>query len=183
MSANKLKGGYIEHHDNSVLWTTNDGPVKPESPMGQFAEVVWKAGEMMGQTFKVVDDDIQRTGISKAGFVNLEYQDFKVPFGPWPKDRKLKTLGSMIRLAWDEDPEGTPARPTNPVPLGDMVCHANAGISASARLSGWVMYVFNAVLGWDHTQIKVYLAHMRRQMRTEHLLIDHRVVWAQKPEK
>jgi len=146
-------GGWIEHHDNSAKWEGEDKPVPDDSAIGQWHKVFWKSGEMMGQTFRILEEDIQRTGMAKAGFVNLDYNDLKCPFGGWPRDKKMKTIGQMHQLVFEEDPEG------------------------------WLLYLWSSVLGWSHDSIRVYVKQARRQMNTDRMYIKHRVVWAQKPEE
>lgn len=45
--------------------------------------------------------------------------------------------------------------------------------------------MWNAVMGWSTEEIKVYIAHLRRQMRdpTVRPWYQHRVVYGRKPEK
>jgi hypothetical protein len=33
-----------------------------------------------------------------AGFVDVQIKTLKQPFGPWPKDKRLKQLGAMMML-------------------------------------------------------------------------------------
>lgn len=44
--------------------------------------------------------------------------------------------------------------------------------------------MWSAVMGWTPEEIKVYIAHLRRQMRDKTLptWYPHRVVYARKPE-
>lgn len=41
----------------------------------------------------------------QAGFVDVKIHYFKLPVGPWPKDKHLKTLGRYQRLACQESLE------------------------------------------------------------------------------
>ena len=99
-------GGWIEHHDNTIRWESETNSITPESALGQYPIVVWKAGELMGQTFRILEDDIQRQGIARAGFANIASQDFKVPYGIWPADSKARAMGAMGKASFEEDPEG-----------------------------------------------------------------------------
>jgi hypothetical protein len=44
--------------------------------------------------------------------------------------------------------------------------------------------MWGAVMGWSPEEIKVYLAHLRRQMKDKslHTWYPHRVVYGRKPE-
>jgi len=148
-------GGWIESRENSVRWKCENNSITDDSAVGQYHKVVWRAGELMGQTFKIVDDDIhlQREVMERAGFVNTDSRDMKGYYGSWPTDRRDKLTGNMGKLCFEEDPEG------------------------------WVIYLWNMVLGWSHDEIRVFLAHLLKQLNSERTkaYLDHRAVWAQKP--
>ena len=46
-----------------------------------------------------------KDGMERVGFVDVTEHRFKLPVGPWPKDKHLKTLGRYTRLAWEESME------------------------------------------------------------------------------
>ena len=101
-------GGWIESRENSVRWKCENNSITDDSAVGQYHKVVWRAGELMGQTFKIVDDDIhlQREVMERAGFVNTDSRDMKGYYGSWPTDRRDKLTGNMGKLCFEEDPEG-----------------------------------------------------------------------------
>jgi len=74
--------------------------------MGQWGEVFWKGGEKFGRTFRIVEDDIQRKGIAKAGFEHLVVKEWKGPFGAWSKEEKWKEIGFFSKMVADSDMEG-----------------------------------------------------------------------------
>src|SRR5690606_7137873 len=39
-----------------------------------------------------------RAQLEAAGFVDVQVVSFKHPYGPWPKDRRLKHIGNMVLL-------------------------------------------------------------------------------------
>ncbi len=51
--------------------------------------------------------------------------------------------------------------------------------------TGYLNYMWNAVMGWSPDEIKIYIAHLRLQMKdkTLHTWYPHRVVYARKPEQ
>ncbi|KAL2211224.1 S-adenosyl-L-methionine-dependent methyltransferase [Sarocladium strictum] len=100
-------GGWIESHEASVQFRSDDGSVNDKTAMGQFGRFFIEAGRQMGRSMTVVEDGVQRQAIEKAGFVGIHEQDYKVPMGPWPKDPKQKEIGAYQRLAVEQDPEGT----------------------------------------------------------------------------
>jgi len=172
-------GGWLEHHENSIKWACQNNTITEDSALGQWHKVLWRAGELMGQTFKVVDDDIQKPGMERVGFVNLNVRDLKAPYGDWAQGRTDRAIGNFSKLTFDKDPEGK---------------SLSSQISVYHRLSlqltltnalGWVLYMWNTVLGWTHDEARVYIAYVRNQLnhpRAQHY-INHRVVWGQKPQK
>ena len=48
---------------------------------------------------------------------------------------------------------------------------------------GWVLYIWNAVMGWSVEEVRVYLAHVRNQYRSSKIrpYQKHRMVYGMKP--
>jgi hypothetical protein len=61
-------------------------------------------GEITGKSFTVADT--MKSGIEKAGFVNVVEQIFKVSLGGWAADPKLRQLGLWASLYFDTGLEG-----------------------------------------------------------------------------
>ncbi|CAJ0542641.1 Ff.00g001800.m01.CDS01 [Fusarium sp. VM40] len=86
-------GGWIETFEASPTIESDDGTVKPDSAMAQWAPIFIEASKKIGNTFTVIADDIQRSGIERAGFIDVNQWDSKQPLNPFPKDPKLKEIG------------------------------------------------------------------------------------------
>lgn len=71
-------GGWIETFEASPTIESDDGTVKPDSAMAQWAPIFIEASKKIGNTFTVIADDIQRSGIESAGFTDVEQWDSKV---------------------------------------------------------------------------------------------------------
>ena len=101
-------GGWIEHHDNVVRFRCENDSIADQSPLGQYHKVIWRAGEAMGQTFKILEEDVQTRGMAAAGFVNLNVREMKAPWGSWPDrdDGKMRAIGECQKASFDQDPEG-----------------------------------------------------------------------------
>ncbi|KAM7211100.1 Demethylmenaquinone methyltransferase [Rhypophila decipiens] len=147
-------GGYIEDHEWSVKFGSDDGSVLDDSPMGQWSKVYWEGGKKFGRTFRVVEDDEQVRGMEAAGWKDIVKEDIKVPIGSWPRGEREKTMGIFSRGMWEADAEG------------------------------YVLYIWGTVMGWSREEIQVYIAHLRRQVRDPnvHSWYLHRIVYARKPE-
>jgi len=99
-------GGYIEEHEGSTKWECENGTITEDTPLGQWPHVFWEAGKKSGRTFRSIEDRIQETGMRKAGFVDLNVSEYKVPASPWPRDRKMKEMGAFAKMTFDTDAEG-----------------------------------------------------------------------------
>ncbi|KAL2258673.1 hypothetical protein VTK26DRAFT_7948 [Humicola hyalothermophila] len=147
-------GGWIEHQEPSLLWFAQGEDVPEDSPMGQWGKVFQEGGRKFGRTFTLVDEGGQQKYMEEAGFTDITVKEFQVPSGDWPKDPHQKEIGTFARLALDSD------------------------------IEGYILYMWSAIMGWSHAEIQVYIAHLRRQIRTPGLRpwFLRRVVYARKPE-
>jgi len=147
-------GGYLEHHENSVRWMCDRDTIKEDSPLDQWHKVFWAAGEKTGQTFRIIEDNTQKQGMERAGFVDLTVKDWKGPNTPWPDaDERMQRIGAYAQMTLETDAEG------------------------------WVLYIWNAVMGWSVEEVRVYLAHVRNQYRSSKIrpYQKHRMVYGMKP--
>ena len=103
-------GGYIEHHDTSARWRCDNGFIPDHSPLDQWHRVFWAGGEISGRTFKIIEDDVQRRGMAKAGFEGLVTREWKVPNTPWPTDKRMAQVGAFHQMTFETDAEGTFSR-------------------------------------------------------------------------
>lgn len=71
-------GGYLESHEPSSGFESDDGTVTESSALAQWGRFFVGGGEKIGRPFTVFDDDSQVKGMEEAGFVNIEKKDFKV---------------------------------------------------------------------------------------------------------
>lgn len=78
-------GGWIQHLDMSIMFTSDDGSLAGEHIMPQWSQTFIDCGEQIGKTFLITDKAAQ--WIREAGYEAVEEQWFKVPVGPWAKDK------------------------------------------------------------------------------------------------
>ncbi|KXX74046.1 Demethylmenaquinone methyltransferase [Madurella mycetomatis] len=146
-------GGWIESHEASVIFHSDDGSVNDKTAMGKFGQFFIDGGKKMGRSMTIVEDGIQRKGIEAAGFVNIHEEDIKSPFGDWPKDPKMKEIGSFQRLATSNDTAGS--------------------MHYMGNLLGWSpeeVIVYAANLRREFRSPHIHAYYMQK------------IVWAQKPE-
>ncbi|KAG4433708.1 hypothetical protein IFR05_010817 [Cadophora sp. M221] len=84
-------GGYIEHLDMDIQFTSDDGTVKEGDIMYEWSRIFIGAGETMGRTFTIARDS--KRLLEEAGFVDVVEKKYKIPVGPWIEDPKWKEIG------------------------------------------------------------------------------------------
>lgn len=85
-------GGWIQHLDMSIIFTSDDGSVGPGHIMSEWSQTFIDVGESVGKTFLITSRATQL--IEEAGFQDVETKWFKVPVGIWPKDRVSRRFAS-----------------------------------------------------------------------------------------
>jgi len=71
-------GGWIETFEADAMLTSEDGSVKEGTPLDQWGKTFREAGDRIGRSFCVINDDLQRKGLEEAGFIKLCQWDFNV---------------------------------------------------------------------------------------------------------
>ena len=112
---------------------SDDGSVAPDSIFDRWGKTSLAAGVAFGKSLNRVDED--RHDIKDAGFEGVVEHRYKVPIGPWAKDRRLKEMGMYNQLQWEQG------------------------------LEGWCMFLLTNYLGWTREQVLVYVAEMRSMLR------------------
>ncbi|EOO01090.1 hypothetical protein UCRPA7_3323 [Phaeoacremonium minimum UCRPA7] len=102
---NVLKpGAWLESYDGTPVLETDDDTLGEN--MAKWGTFFVEGGKKIGRSFTVLEDGTQRKAMEEAGFVDIQERDFKVPLGRWPKDKKLKEIGTFGHLTVMSDTEG-----------------------------------------------------------------------------
>ncbi|KAK4187869.1 Phosphoethanolamine N-methyltransferase 1 [Podospora australis] len=88
---NLTPGGWLELDDILFPTISDDGTLKPDSPLQQWNDYVIKAGHLLNHSIETAKDYKQQ--MMDAGFVNVHVKKFKWPINPWAKDPKYKEIG------------------------------------------------------------------------------------------
>ncbi|KAJ6260120.1 hypothetical protein Dda_4341 [Drechslerella dactyloides] len=86
-------GGWWENVETTVEILCDDGSVPDDCALMQWVKIMQDACESSGATFRVAGH--MREWCEKAGFTEITEQAFKVPIGPWPRDKQDKLVGSF----------------------------------------------------------------------------------------
>jgi hypothetical protein len=97
-----------------------------------------------------------KTWMEQAGYVDIHEHVTKIPLGPWPRDKRLKTIGTWWLSNW------------------------------LAGIQGFTYKLFSSEgLGWSRDEIEVHLADVRKAalMKSVHAYQRHYVVYGRRPTK
>ncbi|KAK2752436.1 putative SAM dependent methyltransferase [Colletotrichum kahawae] len=154
-------GGWFESIEaDSQVRSQNDEIEKdPKHVFKQWAPLFWQAGDIIGKTFRVAQDDgqnpiIMETCMRRAGFVDIVHKKWRVPVGPWAKDPYWKEVGEY------------------------------AGLYVDQGLEGWALRPLSEILGWTYEELLVFIAGMRKELRNKSAMpyFNYHMVYGRKPE-
>jgi len=91
--------------------------------------------------------------IRDAGFINMKSTNLPLPLGPWPKDKRLKEVGTYNLMQFLEG------------------------------LDGFSLRVFCNVYKCEVDEVRVYCAAVRKDLYNMNLQMqcDYRIIYGQKP--
>ncbi|MCJ1361934.1 hypothetical protein MMC16_001035 [Acarospora aff. strigata] len=126
-------GGWAEFQDFDYRYYSDDGTLLPSSAVGkwdvQVLEGAYKIGRDPSPGPKL------ESWIRDAGFQDVKHEVYKLPIGPWAKDKRLKEIGAF-----------------NHVNILD-------------ALQAVTLALFTRVLGWSAEEVEVLLAGVRRDLK------------------
>ena len=131
--ANTKPGGYAEFQDFDLQYYSEDGSYKDDLPISKWATTLLNACRDFGRD-PCPGPKIEGM-VKEAGFENVTVQRFRLPIGPWPRDKHLKTIGSWNLVQVEEG------------------------------LEGFTLRLFTQMLKWDPKEVQVLLANVRKNLR------------------
>lgn len=145
-------GGWLEFQESDNDMYSEDGSLTPDNSMVRMMNGLMEAGQKIGRTLNPAPQ--MKGWVEDAGFTNVNQQRFKLPIGSWPKDARLKEIGTLMRANFVDGVEAFTAA------------------------------LFQDVLGWSKEEVTVLNASVRNdaQRKDIHPLFDVLVITAQKPE-
>ncbi|KAI4275155.1 MAG: hypothetical protein L6R38_005941 [Xanthoria sp. 2 TBL-2021] len=126
-------GGYSEFQDYDIVFYSEDGTLTDDLPIQKWITTFIQAARDFGRE---PCPGPRLAGLMRdAGFQNVQEKKYKVPIGPWPKDKHLKTIG-----AWNL-------------------------VQMENGLEGFTLRLFTQTLGWKSEEVHVLLANVRKDLR------------------
>ncbi|KAF6219056.1 hypothetical protein HO133_005600 [Letharia lupina] len=145
-------GGWAEFQDFDVTYYSEDGSLKEEHDVSKWITTLINAANGFGRD--ACPGSKLEGWMKDAGFAGVQNEKFRLPIGPWAKDKHLKTVG-----AWN-------------------LAQIEAGIE------GFTLRLFTQFLGWKPEEVQVLLANVRKDLRDPriHAQLDFHVAYGQKPK-
>jgi len=137
--------------DLDLVFYTTHGEFNDDCPVGIWAKKVSAGIRAFGM--EICTASQLEKWMKDAGFINVENVFLPLPIGPWPKDKKLKEIGSYN--LW----------------------HTLDGLEAFS------LRVLTTVYKWEVEEVTVFLAQVRKNFFNPKMQIQHdyRIVYGQKP--
>jgi len=82
-----VPGGWVELQDFNTHAYSEDESAGSDNNVLRFCEIFNKACEKMGREGS--PGQHLKGWVEAAGFINVQHRVYKVPIGPWAKDKKL----------------------------------------------------------------------------------------------
>ncbi|KAK2001873.1 methyltransferase domain-containing protein [Colletotrichum falcatum] len=146
-------GGYLELQDNMFPLQCQDGPMPDSYAPYKWSKLLVGGSDKLGRSITASASFKQM--LEDAGFVDVEERRAIWPLNPWPKDKKLNTIGT-----WSQ-------------------------ASALMGIEAVTMALFTRVLDWSPEETTVFCAEVRDEHRKigVHAYYDVYSAWGRKPEK
>jgi SAM-dependent methyltransferase len=90
---NLSPGGYLEFSGSVPQFASDDGTLPPNSAYVEVGEIYFAMGEKIGVDGK--EPFRFKQHLIDAGFEDVVETILKIPTNPWPKDKRMKNIGSF----------------------------------------------------------------------------------------
>ncbi|OAA58349.1 hypothetical protein ISF_06888 [Cordyceps fumosorosea ARSEF 2679] len=93
-------GAWVELQDVDGAVHTDDDSVPKDWPLKIFTDLLIEAFAQFGTTANAAESG--RQYLEEAGFVNIQHNYIKLPYGTWPKDKLMRLVGMYYRTACED---------------------------------------------------------------------------------
>lgn len=88
-------GAWVENQEFDLNFTSDDGSMPADSAVQRW-QTLWEEGiQNFGLTGRC-RPEIMKQKMEAAGFINCAIRPYKIPVGPWPKDKRLRQAGLLF---------------------------------------------------------------------------------------
>ncbi|PCH01511.1 Hypothetical protein PENO1_042530 [Penicillium occitanis (nom. inval.)] len=150
---NLNEDGVIELQEYEAVYRSDDGTLERTEAIRTWQRQLNDASERVGQPMNSAET--LKVRLEACGFVDVRDDAYKLPVGPWPKDRRLKELGYM------------------------MLFHCFEALEA------FTLAPFTRVLGWTSEEMQQLMEGVKAELSSaqNHLYVMIHFVHGRKPAK
>lgn len=144
--------GWFESVETGMGYLSDDNSIPADDCVTRWTRNLEKASEMIGKPFGIAH---KTAGwMQDAGFVDVHKEVYKVPIGPWPKDKKHKEVGTYNLL------------------------------NLLQALEGFTMAMYTRVLKVDPEDVQKELVDLRKALKdkSRHAYYEMHVSYGRKPD-
>ncbi|KAJ9149491.1 Demethylmenaquinone methyltransferase [Pleurostoma richardsiae] len=144
-------GGYIEMQGIYAQFKSDDGTLEKAQDAQLWMKNICEGAAKFGKPLDTAPG--WKDKLIEAGFVDVQQEIRKIPIGPWPKDPKLREIGT---------------------------CQSFQELQV---VDSYTPGIFGRVLGWSDEEIKVLIAKVKKDLKDPaiHLYLPVYFVWGRKP--
>ncbi|KAG6069703.1 hypothetical protein E4U16_007477 [Claviceps sp. LM84 group G4] len=99
------RGGWVESLEYEPEFRSDDGSTELEPVLASYGELFREASKILNRPLFVKEKLPQ--ALDEAGFSDKRVVRYKIPVGPWPKDRKFAEVGRVARETMEHDLQGS----------------------------------------------------------------------------
>ena len=144
-------GGYLEVYNEVAISCSDDNTIPKDWAVIKWLDLINEALTKLG--IPMFNHDTIQKDMEEAGFEDIHQEWFKVPVGPWPKERKMKELGAMFM------------------------------INMLQGIEGWSTILMTQILGWELDKTKEFIDEVKQCIRNKkvHSYMRFQCTYGRKP--
>lgn len=127
-------GGWVENQEFDCQILSDDHTIPDDSVVQKWVKLWNEGAQKAGATGRCYPNDLAQQ-MRQAGFVDVTILEFKMPIGPWPKDKRLREAGWYGLVA---------------------ILNGMDGLSVK---------IFTNCLGWSTFELEIFLAQVRTELK------------------
>ncbi|KAM5373298.1 hypothetical protein ACJZ2D_007127 [Fusarium nematophilum] len=145
-------GGYLELQAVYPRFLSDDGTAEAAENAQFWMKNICEGAAKFGKPLDSPPQWLEK--MKAAGFVDVQQEIRKIPFGSWPKDPTLKEIGR------------------------------HSIVQEYQLIDSYTPGIFSRVLGWDDMEIQVLIAKVKNDLKNPaiHIYVPTYFVWGKKPE-
>jgi len=146
-----VPGGFIELQAVYTKFHSDDGTAENATNALLWMKELCAAAARFGKPLDIAPRWGEK--LREAGFVDVQHEIRKIPIGPWPKDPKMKEIGTF------------------------------QSVQELQVIDSYTPALFSRVLGWSETEIQVFMAKVKKDIGDPsiHLYLPVYFIWGRKP--